>query len=96
MFLIQIGPRWLTEQGTEFSHHLLRPRDSKLKILHFHSSSGYLVTEIHRLKKKKIGFLSLSMAKFKDFANISLSMFDIIKTFVNMKTGTILTYHLPF
>ena len=71
MFLIQMGPRLFTEQGTDFSHHLLRPRGvpnprSYISIARVAVLSKY--TDL----KNACDFLGLPMGKFNNFPYISL------------------------
>ena len=90
-----MGPSSFTAQGTDFSHHLLRPRGVPNPRSYISIARVAVLSSKYTDLKKACGFLGLPMGKFKSFPHISLLLFDIIKTFVTMVTRTTLTYHLP-
>ena len=95
MFLIQMGPRLFTEQGTDFFHHLMSSRGVPNPRSYISIARVAILSSKYTDLKKACGFLGLPVGKFKNFAYISLLLFDIIKTFVTMRTRSTLTYHLP-
>ena len=78
MFLIQMSPRLFTEQGTDFSHHLLRPRGVPNPRPYISLARVAILSSKYTDLKKACGFLGLSVGKFKNFAYISWLLFDII------------------
>ena len=78
-----------------FAHHLLKPRGVPNPRCYISIVWVVILSPKYTDLKKTCNFLGLPMGKFKNFPYISLLLFDIIKTFVTIRTRTTLTYHLP-